>query len=111
MQMIDMSEIDELKKVLKKHEERISALEKLTKSKQITKKINTDKIRIEDLLIEIKEDGFFDKPKFRDDVVKKLEELGYIYSSDSLNGPLLRSVKSRKLGRKKVNGKWGYVKR
>ena len=105
-----MSEIDKLKKILGKHEKRISDLEKrLTKKK--VHEINKKKISILDLINEVKEEGFFGKPRFRDDIVKKFEELGHIYSGDSLNSPLSKALQSRILGRKKINGKWGYVKR
>lgn len=107
-----MSELDSLKKLVQNHEKRISDLEKLLSGKkthEIDKK--KGKTRIIDLIVEVKKEGFFDKPRFRDDIVKKFEELGQIYAGDSLNSPLSKALKSRILGRKKIDGKWGYVKR
>lgn len=107
-----MTDINEIKKNLEKHEKRISDLEKLLVDKKLkdVKKAKS-KTSITDLFIEIKEEGFFDKPRFRNDIVEKLEELGHIYSADSLNSPLSKALKSRMLGRKKIDGKWAYVKR
>jgi len=107
-----MSEIGDIKKILDKHEKRISDLEKLlTGNKPFEFRKKKGKTSIIDLIIEVREEGFFDKPRFRDDIVKKFEELGHIYGGDSLNSPLSKALKSRILGRKKINGKWGYVKR
>ncbi len=106
-----MSEIEGIKKMIQNHEVRILKLENLSQKKPSKFQKNKKKVSIVDLFIELKKDRFFDKPRFRDEIAKKLEESGNIYSSDSLNGPLLRAVKSRILGRKKIDGKWGYVKR
>lgn len=64
-----------------------------------------------DLILEVKGEGFFDNPRFHGDIIKKFEEMGHIYDSKSISDPLMRALKSRILGRKKINGKWGYVKR
>jgi len=106
-----MSNLSELKKNVKDHEERISKLENLAHKKPSKLQKNKDKTTIMDLFIELKKESFFDKPRFRDDIVKKLEEMGHIYSGDSLNSRLIKAVKSRILGRKRIDGKWGYVKR
>jgi len=106
-----MSKINELKKILQNHEKRISALEKSLSSKPRKNKQKSKKISINDLLMEIKEEGFFDKPKQVKEIVEKFKELGNVYSSDSLTSPLARAIKSRTLGRIKQDGKWGYVKR
>lgn len=106
-----MSDIAELKKILADHEKRISVLEKDIDSTPKVKRQKSGKTSIMDLLIELKGDGFFNKPQFRNNIVQKLEESGNIYGGDSLNFPLRQALKSRMLGRKKINGKWGYVKR
>jgi hypothetical protein len=106
-----MDELDSLKKILQNHEARISKLENLAFKKPSEFQKSKEKTTIIDLFIELKKDGFFDQPRFRDDIAKKLEETGNIYSSDSLNAPLIKAVKSRILGRKKIDSKWGYVKR
>ena len=106
-----MSEINQLKKLLQNHEKRISKLESSDSPSKKSLKSKPKKITISYLVNELKIRGFFDKPRFRDDLVKKLEEMGHIYPANSLDYALLNSVKSGILGRKKINGKWGYVKR
>ncbi|MEX0657409.1 MAG: hypothetical protein WD154_07700 [Nitrosopumilaceae archaeon] len=106
-----MSELDSLKKLVQNHEKRILKLEKPLNSPSKIKKINLAKSSIMDLILEVKEEGFFDKPKFHGDIVAKFEEMGHIYSGKSIDNPLSRALKARILGRKKIDGKWGYVKR
>jgi hypothetical protein len=107
-----MADIDELKKILEKHDKRISKLENMFQSSTpTTKKTKSKNPSMMKLILEAKEEGFFNKPKFRSDIVAKFEEMGYIYSGNSLDNPLQRSLKSKILGRKKINGKWGYVRR
>lgn len=107
-----MSEIKKIEKILDVHERRISKLEKLLigkKSKEL--RTNVAEPSIMELIIEVKNEGFFDKPRFREDIVQKFEELGHIYETRSIDSPLLRALKKRILGRKKIGEKWGYVKR
>ncbi|MEX2191999.1 MAG: hypothetical protein WD717_01265 [Nitrosarchaeum sp.] len=107
-----MTDIDELKKILEKHNERISKLENMLQpSGPKTKKTKSKNPSIMKLILDAKEEGFFNKPQFRSDIVAKFEEMGYIYSGNSLDNPLQRSLKSKILGRKKINNKWGYVRR
>jgi len=106
-----VSEIDELKKILKKHGERISKLENALSSPNKPKLKKSNKTSIMDLIIEVKGEGFFDKPKLQKEIVEKFEELGFIYDTKSLSDPLSRALKSRILGRKKIDGRWNYVKR
>ena len=105
-----MNEIDKIKKILNKHDKRIGKLENLS-STSFKRKKKKEKKSITDLLIEVSSEGFFDKPKTRKEIVEKFGELGSIYDGGSLNYPLLQAIKSRILGRVKVKGKWGYVKR
>lgn len=63
-----------------------------------------------DLVIALKEDGFFQKPKGLGDISKALEEKGYIYPLTTLSGVVLGLVQRKLLGRKKVDGKWVYGK-
>ena len=106
-----MSEIKDFKKILDDHEKRISQLEKHRVSIPVSKKHNTGKTSIMDLILEVKGEGFFDKPRFLGDIINKFEEMGHIYDRRSVTNPLSRALKSRILGRKKIDGKWGYVKR
>jgi hypothetical protein len=63
-----------------------------------------------DLVVELKEEGFFDKPKGLGEVSKALEEKGYLYPVTTLSGVVLGLVQKRLLGRKKLEGRWVYGK-
>ena len=63
-----------------------------------------------DLVLELKEEGFFDKPKGLTEISKGLEEKGYIYPVTTLSGVVLSLLHRRVLGRKKVEGRWVYGK-
>ena len=63
-----------------------------------------------DLIVELREAGFFQKPKPLGDIAKALEERGYLYPVTSLSGVVLSLVKKRELRRKKHEGKWVYGK-
>ena len=106
-----MGEVDNFVKIIKNHEKRISDLEKLLLSNPKKLKKKSSKTSINDLLLEAKDNGFFNTPWTVSNIVEKFKELGYVFSGDSLTSPLSRAIKSRTLGRLKVKGKWGYVKR
>lgn len=61
-------------------------------------------------ILEIKEDGFFDKKKTINDIQQKLEENGHIYPQTHLSTPLRRLVQKKELRRIKEDGNWVYVK-
>lgn len=63
-----------------------------------------------DLIIGLKEDGFFDKPKGLSEVSHALQEKGYLYPITTLSGVMIGLVQKRFLGRRKVDGKWVYGK-
>ena len=63
-----------------------------------------------DLVLELKEEGFFDKPKGLTEISKGLEEKGYIYPVTTLSGVMLGLLHKRVLGRKKLDGRWVYGK-
>jgi hypothetical protein len=63
-----------------------------------------------DLIVELREAGFFEKPKALGDIARALEEKGYLYPVTSLSGVVLGLVKKRELRRKKHEGKWVYGK-
>lgn len=92
-----MKEIEGLKRILRNHEKRISKLEAKSKvqsasSSQLVKRRKS----IMDLIIELKNDGFFKKPKFANEIIDKL----------GCNGPSLRATKFNRTltkGRKKTN--------
>lgn len=64
-----------------------------------------------DGILELKEEGFFNKPKGLADIKEKLASLGMIYPVTSLSGTVLSLVKRRALGRVKEKGRWCYVAR
>ena len=63
-----------------------------------------------DLIIGLREDGFFEKAKSLGEISTALEEQGYLYPVTSLSGIALGLVKKRILRRKKNEGKWVYGK-
>jgi hypothetical protein len=64
-----------------------------------------------DFILELREQGFFDKPRTLVVVKDKLAENGLIYPITSLSGVVLSQVRKKNLGRVKMQGRWGYVKR
>ena len=75
-----------------------------------TKKSAKKKDSASDLIIGLREDGFFDKPKTLGDIGSALEEQGFLYPSTTLSGVVLGLLKRRELRRKKSEGKWVYGK-
>ena len=75
-----------------------------------TKKSAKKKDTASDLIIGLREDGFFDKPKTLGDIGAALEERGFLYPSTTLSGVVLGLLKRRELRRKKTEGKWVYGK-
>ncbi len=63
-----------------------------------------------DLIVTLREGGFFHKPKSLGEIATALEEKGYLYPTTTLSGVVLGLVKSRELRRKKVEGQWVYGK-
>jgi predicted transcriptional regulator YheO len=74
------------------------------------KKEQKKRMAASDLIVELKEDGFFDKPKTLTEIARALEEKGYIYPVTTLSGVMLGLVHKRLFGRKKPEGKWVYGK-
>jgi hypothetical protein len=77
---------------------------------QAIKKEQKRRATASDLVIGLKEDGFFDKPKGLLEISKALEEGGYLYPVTTLSGVMLGLVQKKLLGRKKIEGKWVYGK-
>jgi hypothetical protein len=61
-----------------------------------------------DLIVNLRETGFFAKPKTLTEIADALEEKGYLYPTTTLSGVVLDLVKNRELRRKKVEGRWVY---
>jgi len=78
-----------------------------TKAKKKTEK---KKESASDLIVDLKEEGFFEKPKTLGDISGALEERGFLYPVTSLSGIVLGLLKKRQLRRKKLEGKWVYGK-
>src|SRR5882762_3651572 len=53
-----------------------------------------------DLIVGLREAGFFDKPKSLGEISDALEEKGFLYQTTSLSGVVLRLVKKKELRRK-----------
>lgn len=83
--------------------------EVMTKAKA-AKKEQKKRAAASDLVIGLKEDGFFDKPKGLAEISKALQEKGYIYPVTTLSGVVLSLVQKKLLGRKKLEGRWVYGK-
>ena len=78
--------------------------------KQAIKKEEKKRLAASDLVIDLKEDGFFEKPKGLGDISKALEEKGYLYPVTTLSGVVLGLIQKKLLRRKKVEGRWVYGK-
>jgi hypothetical protein len=107
-----LGELEELRKLVKDHERRIARLESSQSDTKLAMRENSKRRKsITDLLIELKDDGFFKEPQFATQIVDRLAQDANHYEPDSLNWPLQNAVKKRILGRKKIDDKWAYVNR
>ena len=77
---------------------------------QAAKKERKKRATASDLVIGLKEDGFFDRPKGLMEISKALEEGGYLYPVTTLSGVMLGLVQKKLVGRKKIEGRWVYGK-
>jgi len=85
------------------------AKEIISKS-NIAKKEQKKRMAASDLIVELKEGRFFDKPKSLTEIAHALEEKGYIYPITTLSGVMIGLVQKKLFGRKKADGKWVYGK-
>ena len=100
--------------VIADHEKRIKNLEKKLSENQTIKKApgkKSSKKGINDLILDLKSEGFFNKPQSREDIVKKLSQDGFRHKADSLNQPLQNLLRQKELARRGEPRKWKYVKR
>ena len=65
---------------------------------------------LSDLIIEMREEGYFDKPQGLIEIKRILEEKGHIYPVTTLSGLLLVATKKRTLRRLQEGKRWVYVK-
>ena len=63
-----------------------------------------------DLILSLKEEGFFNKTKGLTDIKGALETQGHIYPMSTLSGVVLPLVRKRELRRMKENKRWVYVR-
>lgn len=66
---------------------------------------------IGEMLIGLKQDKFFDKPKSLSQIAAELEKSGYMYPTTTLSGVVLSLLKKKHLTRAKKDGQWAYGKR
>lgn len=76
----------------------------------VVKKDQKRRMAASDLIIGLKEDGYFNKPKGLTEIAHALEEKGFIYPVTTLSGVMMGLVQKRLFGRKKMEGKWVYGK-
>lgn len=77
---------------------------------QTAKKENKKRATASDLVISLKENGYFNKPKSLSEIAGSLEEKGYLYPTTTLSGVMLGLVQKKIVGRKRLEGKWVYGK-
>lgn len=104
--IIDGSE-EEVKRILNIINENTPMKTQKTKGAKETK----GKMSIGDMILELKEEGFFDSPKGLVELKNALSEKGGIYEVTTLSTSVIRLVRKRILGRVKRDNKWMYVKR
>jgi hypothetical protein len=75
-----------------------------------TKKDEKKREGASDLIVGLREAGFFEKPKALSEIADALEEKGYLYPVTTLSGVMLGLVKKKDLRRKKHEGRWVYGK-
>ncbi len=101
---------EELAEILSDFERTSTVREIKTKvSKEAVKKKDENKRRAaSDLIVELREEGFFTKPKSLGEIAEALEGIGYLYPTTTLSGVVIGLVQKKLLGRKKIDGKWVY---
>ena len=77
---------------------------------RVEKKEHKKRATAADMIIELKEDGYFSKPRKLSEISDALEEKGHLYPVTTLSGVALGLVKRRMLSRKKKEGAWVYGK-
>jgi len=90
--------------------EAVAQVKKTISKKTAAAKDQKKRMAASDLVVELKEEGFFEKPKGLGQISKSLEEKGYLYPITTLSGVVLGLVQKKMLRRKKLDGKWVYGK-
>jgi hypothetical protein len=74
-----------------------------------SKKVASGKTTVTTLAEDLRNEGFFKKPKTLGEVRSRLADLGHNYPLTGLSGPMRREVKGKKLRRFKEKGKYVYT--
>ena len=88
----------------------VSEIKQHVKVERAEKKGNKKRATATELIVELKEEGFFEKPRTFGEVTHALESRGYLYPGTTLSGVMLGLVQKKLLRRKKHEGKWVYGK-
>jgi hypothetical protein len=67
------------------------------------------KVTVRSLAEDLRNEGFFKKPKTLGEIRSKLADLGHNYPITGLSGPMRREVKSKRLRRFKEKDKYVYA--
>jgi hypothetical protein len=67
------------------------------------------KTTVTTLAEDLREEGFFKKPKTLGEIRSKLADLGHNYPLTGLSGPMRKEVKGKRLRRFKEKGKYVYA--
>ena len=82
-----------------------------TQKRKESKETKKGKMSIGDMILELREEGFFKSPKSLIEIKNALAEKGEIYEATTLSAQVIRQIRKRNLGRIKQDKKWMYVKR
>jgi len=103
---------EEVSKILSAYEKSSvvgQAKQAIARSKA-TRRDNKKREGAGDLVVGLREGGFFDKAKGLGEISEALEEQGFLCPTTTLSGVVLGLVKKKELRRKKVEGRWVYGK-
>ena len=100
-----MDDIKELNKIIRKHDKRISDLEKLFKSKSAEILLRGD-----DVISDLFNSGFFDTGKKFGEIIKELKTQAKYDKKSNYKGLLEKFTRENKLERKMVGHQWVYIK-
>ena len=102
---------EEIAKIISVVQQKDNLFSKSIDPKVLSAKKNINTKTATDLLIEAKEEGFFNSQRGLLEIKKMLDEKGYIYPITTLSPVLLRLARKRILRRTKEKGKrYVYVK-
>jgi hypothetical protein len=74
-----------------------------------SKPAKATKVTIPSLVVELKDEGFFRKPKSLEEIRKRLADLGHNYPVTTLSGTMQSQARKRSVRRFKEKGKYVYA--